>query len=43
MMPKNIISGNISSVSDHRTHFVLISNQNPFSINQMLNAGKKII
>ena len=39
---KNIISGNITtSISDHLTQSLLISNQNPFSKNQMLNTDKK--
>ena len=39
---KNIISGNIAtSISDHLTQFLLISNQNPSSKNQMLNTDKK--
>ena len=41
-MTKNIISGNITtSISDHFTQFLLISNQNPFSKNQMLNTDEK--
>ena len=39
---KNIISGNITtSTSDHLTQFLLISNQNPFWKNQMLNTDEK--
>ena len=39
---KNIISGNIAtSISDHLTQFLLISNQNPSSKNQMLNTDEK--
>ena len=39
---KNIISGNITaSISDHLTQFLLISNQNPSSKNQMLNTDEK--
>ena len=39
---KNIISGNITtSISDHLTQFLLISNQNPSSKNQMFNTDKK--
>ena len=39
---KNIISANIStSISDHLTQFLLISNQNPSPKNQMLNQMKK--
>ena len=39
---KNIISGNITtSISDHLTQFLLISNQNPLSKNQMLNTDEK--
>ena len=39
---KNIISKNIAtSISDHLTQFLLISNQNPFSKNQMLNTDEK--
>ena len=41
---KNIISGNIkTSISDHLTQFLLISNQNPFLQNQMLNTDEKIL
>ena len=41
-MTKNIISGNITtSISDHLTQFLLISNQNPSSKNQMLNTDEK--
>ena len=41
-MTKNIISKNIAtSISDHLTQFLLISNQNPSSKNQMLNADEK--
>ena len=41
-MTKNIISGNITtSISDHFTQFLLISNQNPFSKNQILNTDEK--
>ena len=41
-MTKNIISGNITaSISDHLTQFLLISNQNPSSKNQMLNTNDK--
>ena len=41
-MTKNIISGNITtSISDHLTQFLLISNQNPLSKNQMLNTDEK--
>ena len=40
-MTKNIISGNITtSISDHVTQFLLISNQNPFSKNQVLNTDE---
>ena len=40
---KNIVSGNITIlISDHLTHFLLISNQNPFSKHQMLNTDVKI-
>ena len=39
---KNIIPGNITtSVSDHLAQFLLISNQNLFSKNQMLKTGEK--
>ena len=39
---KNIISGNITtSISDHLTQFLLISNQNPFSKIQTINADEK--
>ena len=39
---KNIISGNITtSISDHLTQSLLISNQNPFSRNQILNTDEK--
>ena len=39
---KNIISGNITtSIFDHLTQFLLISNQNPSSKNQMLNTNDK--
>ena len=39
---KTIISGNITfSISDHLLQFLLISNQNPSSINQMLNTDEK--
>ena len=39
---KNIISGNITtSISDHLTQFLLISNQNPSSKNQMLDTDEK--
>ena len=42
-MTKNIISGNIrTSISDYLTQFLLISNQNPSSKNQMLNLNDKI-
>ena len=38
----NIISGNITtSISDHLTQFLLISNQNSSSENQMLNTDEK--
>ena len=41
-MTKNITSGNITiSISNHLTQFLLISNQNPFSKNQMLNTDEK--
>ena len=39
---KNVIAGNITtSISDYRTQFLLISNQNPSSQNQMLNTDEK--
>ena len=39
---KNIVSGNITtSISDRLTRFLLISNQNPLSKNQMLNKDEK--
>ena len=39
---KNIMSGNITtSISDHFTQFLSISNQNPSSKNQMLNPNDK--
>ena len=39
---KNIISGNITtSISDHLTQFLLISNQNPLSKNQIVNTDEK--
>ena len=39
---ENIISGNITtSASDHLTQFLLISNQNPFWRNQLLNTDEK--
>ena len=42
-MTKNIISGNIAtSISDHLTQFLLISNQKPSSKSQMLNTDEKI-
>ena len=42
IVTKNIISGNITtSISDHLTQFLLISNQNPFSKHQMLNTDDK--
>ena len=41
-MTKNIISGNITtSISDHLTQFLLISNQSSFSKNQMLHTDEK--
>ena len=41
-MTKNIIYGNITTpISDHLTHFLLISNQYPSSKNQMLNTDEK--
>ena len=41
-MTKNIIFGNITtSISDHLTQFVLISNQKPSSKNQMLDTDEK--
>ena len=38
---KIIISGNTTSISDHLTQFLLISNQNPSSKNQMLKTNDK--
>ena len=41
-MTETIIPGNIiTSISDHLTQFLLISNQNPSSKNQMFNTDKK--
>ena len=41
-LTKNIISGSITtSDSDHLTQFLLISNQNPSSKNQMFNRNDK--
>ena len=40
---KNIVSGNkTTSISDNLTQFLLISNQNPSSKKQMLDANEKI-
>ena len=42
-MTKNIIPGNLTtSISDHLTESLLVSNQNPFLKNQMLNTDEKI-
>ena len=41
-MTKNIISASITtSIPDHLTQFLLISNQNPLSRNQMVNTDEK--